>query len=85
MKAFLKSRKLYWLWTIVLLGVGTMLTTYMVQYLLLEPELFEKLSDVKWELNRACVLVVYVLMLCITNHVGLSAIISHVIFMLLAL
>lgn len=76
--------KLNWLWTILLLLVGTFFTTYMVQYLLLEPELFEKLTDEKWMLNRACVLVVYLLVLCITNRVGISAIISHVFFMVMA-
>lgn len=73
-----------WLWTILLVMAGVWFTTYMVQYLLLEPELFEKLTDEKWDLNRACVLVVYLLVLCITNRVGLSAIISHVLFMILA-
>lgn len=83
-KAILGSRKLYALWTILLIAVGVWFTTYMVQYLLLEPELFEKLSDKKWELNRGCVLVVYLVLLCITNRVGLSAILSHGLFMLLA-
>ena len=73
-----------WLWTILLIMAGVWFTTYMVQYLLLEPELFEKLSDTKWDLNRACVLVVYLLVLCVTNRVGLSVIISHVSFMILA-
>ena len=83
-KAFFENKKLHWLWTILLVVAGTYFTTYMVQYLLLEPELFEKLSDAKWDLNRACVLVVYLLVLFITNRVGLSAIISHVFFMVLA-
>ena len=83
-KAFLGNKKLHWLWTVLLVVVGTMFTTYMVQYLLLEPELFEKLSDTKWELNRGCVLVVYLLVLCVTNRVGLSAIISHAFFVVLA-
>lgn len=73
-----------WLWTILLIMAGVWFTTYMVQYLLLEPELFEKLSDTKWDLNRTCVLVVYLLVLCVTNRVGLSVIISHVSFMILA-
>lgn len=68
----------------MLVVVGTYLTTYMVQYLLLEPELFEKLTDTKWELNRGCVLVVYLLLLFITNHVGVSAILSHTFFILMA-
>ena len=76
--------KTKWLWTILLLLAGTWFTTYMVQYLLLEPELFEKLTDEKWTLNRGCVLVVYLLVLCITNRVGLSAIISHAFFMIMA-
>lgn len=83
-KAFFSNKWLYWLWTILLLAAGTWFTTYMVQYLLLEPELFEKLSDSKWELNRGCVLVVYLFVLCVSNHVGFSAIISHGFFMLLA-
>ena len=83
-KAFLGNKKLHWLWTILLVVAGTTFTTYMVQYLLLEPELFEKLSDAKWELNRGCVLIVYLLVLCVTNRVGLSAIISHAFFMVLA-
>lgn len=72
------------LWSIPLLLGGAVFSTYLVQYLLLEPELFEKLSDEKWKWNIACVLVVYLVMLCITNRVGISAIISHVFFVVLA-
>ena len=84
LKNFLANKWLQWLWTVLLVVVGTYLTTYMVQYLLLEPELFEKLTDTKWELNRGCVLVVYLLLLFITNHVGVSAILSHTFFILMA-
>ena len=83
-KPIITSKKLHWLWTILLVIIGCRFTTYMIQYLLLEPELFEKLSDTKWDLNRGCVLVVYLTVLCITNRVGLSAIISHGFFMILA-
>lgn len=83
-KAFFQNKKLYWLWTILLVVVGSYFTTYMVQYLLLEPDLFEKLSDAKWDLNIRCVLTGYLIILCITNRVGLSAIISHGLFMVLA-
>ena len=83
-KGVISNKWLCVLWTILLLVVGAWLTTYMVQYLLLEPELFGKLSDSKWMLNRGCVLVVYLLVLCVTNHVGLSAIISHGLFMVVA-
>ena len=83
-KAFVGNKWLKGVWTNLLFAVGVYVTTYLVQYLLLEAELFAKLSDTKWELNRGCVLVVYLLMLCITNRVGLSAILSHVFFMVLA-
>lgn len=83
-KAFVGSKWLKGVWTVLLFAVGAYLTTYLVQYLLLDQELFAKLSDAKWDLNRGCVLVVYLLMLCITNRVGLSAILSHVFFMVLA-
>ncbi len=83
-KVFFGNKKLHWLWTILLVVIGSYITTYMVQYLLLEPDLFEKLTDTKWDLNRGCVLVVYLLVLCVTNRVGLSAIISHLFFVLLA-
>lgn len=81
---FLGNRKLSGVWTLLLMVGGAVFTTYLVQYLLLEPELFEKLSDEKWNLNRGCVLVVYLLMLFITKRAGLSAIISHSFFMILA-
>ena len=83
-KAFVGNKWLKGVWTILLFAVGVYVTTYLVQYLLLDAELFAKLSDTKWELNRGCVLVVYLLILCFTNRVGLSAILSHVFFMVLA-
>ena len=83
-KAFVGNKWLKGVWTILLFAVGVYVTTYLVQYLLLDAELFAKLSDIKWELNRGCVLVVYLLILCFTNRVGLSAILSHVFFMVLA-
>ena len=82
--AFVGNKWLKGVWTILLFAVGVYVTTYLVQYLLLDAELFAKLSDTKWELNRGCVLVVYLLILCFTNRVGLSAILSHVFFMVLA-
>ncbi|MBR3807220.1 MAG: LTA synthase family protein [Lachnospiraceae bacterium] len=83
-KTFVGDKRLKGIWMLLLFAAGTYFTTYMVQYLLLDSDLFSKLSETKWELNRGCVLVVYLLMLCITNRVGLSAILSHVFFMVLA-
>lgn len=79
-----EKSKFAWLWSIPLMLGGAVFSTYLVQYLLLEPKLFEKLSDEKWKWNIACVLVVYLVMLFITNRVGLSAILSHGFFMVLA-
>ncbi len=76
--------KINWLWAILVMLGGAAFSTYLVQYLLLEPELFEKLSDKKWTLNIICVLVVYWVMLFITNRVNISAMISHGFFMALA-
>lgn len=80
---FFENNKLSWLWTILIILAGAAISTYLIQYLLLEPDLFEKLSDKKWNLNIACVLVVYLIALFITNRVGISVIISHVLFMVL--
>lgn len=81
---YFENSKISWLWTILLMLGGAIFTTYLTQYLLLEPELFEKLSDKKWMWNIACVLVIYLLTLFITNRVGISAIVSHGFFMVLA-
>lgn len=78
------AKKLSWLWTILLLIGSAVFTTVMVQYLLLEPSLFEKLSDKKWHLNIVCVLIFYLFMLCFTSKVNVSIITSHTFFMILA-
>lgn len=78
------NSKLSWLWTVLLFLVGAVFTTYCVQYVLLEPELFKKTSDEKWMLNICCVMVVYLWTMFVTNRVGLSAAISHCFFVVLA-
>lgn len=77
-------KKASWLWTILLLWTGAAFTTLMVQYLLLDAELFEKLSDEKWGMNILCVLAVYLFILCITSRISLALILSHCFFMVLA-
>lgn len=78
-----KLKKFSWLWTILLVLFSAVLSTVMIQYLLLDSELFQKLSDKKWMINIGCVLVVYLVNLCITAKVNLSVIISHSFFMVL--
>ena len=81
---FLKwMRKMNWMWTILLILLGAVFSTVMIQYLLLDSELFAKLSDKKWMINIYCVLVVYLLNLCVTAKVNLSIVISHSFFMAL--
>ena len=75
--------KLSPLCTVLLFGMSAVFTTYLMQYLLLDAELFEKLSDRKWIWNILCVLVVYLVTLCVTTKATLSAIISHTFFMVL--
>lgn len=76
-------KKLNWLWTILLVLLGAVFSTVLIQYLLLDADLFAKLSDKKWMINILCVLVVYLINLCITARVNLSMIISHSFFMVL--
>ena len=78
-----RMKKFNWLWTILLVGLGAVFSTVMIQYLLLDDQLFGKLSDKKWMINIGCVLVVYLVNLCITARVSLSIMISHTFFMVL--
>ena len=67
-----------WLWTALLFGGGAIFTTFSIQYMLLDSELFQRMSDLKWVLNVLCCLVVYLVVQLFTNNAGLSCIISHV-------
>ncbi len=78
------NKKVPWVWTLILFGIGAVFTMYMVQYLLLEPELFVKTKAFKLFLNVLCILVVYFVTLFFTNRVYLSACASHGFFMILA-
>ena len=67
-----------WLWTLILFIAGACLTTFSIQYMLLEPENFVKTSDMKLFLNVLCCLVFYLVVQLFTNNSGLTCIISHV-------
>lgn len=77
------DERLSWLWTGILFGVGSILTMYSVQYLLLEQELFRKTSFDKLKLNILCVLVIYLLVQMITNNTAITCIVSHGFFLIL--
>lgn len=66
-----------WLWTAILFVSGAIFTTFSIQYMLLDSELFQRMSDLKWVLNVLCCLVVYFVVQLFTNNAGLSCIISH--------
>ena len=69
---------------VVLLGGSSVLTAYMVQYLLLDAELRAKITDTKMFLNVLCCLVVYVVVQVFTKNAGLTCIISHMALMIFA-
>ena len=66
-----------WLCTAILFVSGAIFTTFSIQYMLLDSELFQRMSDLKWVLNVLCCLVVYLVVQLFTNNAGLSCIISH--------
>ena len=66
-----------WLWTAILFVSGAIFTTFSIQYMLLDSELFQRMSYLKWVLNVLCCLVVYLVVQLFTNNAGLSCIISH--------
>lgn len=68
----------------VLIGASSIMTTHMVQYLLLDAELRAKITDEKMRLNVLCSLVVYLAIQIITKNIGLTCIISHVALMIFA-
>lgn len=73
-----------WLWTVLAIFFGSIFSTHMVQYLLLDAELRAKITDEKLWLNIMCSMVLYTGIQVLTNHVGAACIISHSILMLLA-
>ena len=69
---------------VVLLGGSSVMTAYMVQYLLLDAELRAKITDTKMFLNVLCCLVVYVVVQVFTKNAGLTCVISHIALMIFA-
>lgn len=78
------KESLAWLWTILAIALSSIFSTHMVQYLLLNAELRAKIKDDKLWLNIVCCMVLYTGVQMITNHIGVTCMISHSILMLLA-
>lgn len=68
----------------LMLGLSSVFTAHLVQYLLLDAELRAKLSDTKMQLNVLCCLVVYLAVQIFTKNAGLTCIISHIFLLSLA-
>lgn len=78
------NEKMPWLWAAPLLIAGSIFTSYQVQYLLLDQELREKISDAKMFQNSLCCLLVYLVVQAFANRTGLTCVLSHTALMLLA-
>lgn len=64
--------------TVFMIGASSVMTAYMIQYLLLDAELRAKISDTKMFLNVLCCLVFYLVVQVVTKKTGLTCIISHI-------
>lgn len=76
------NEKIPWIWTAILFLAGAFFTTFCIQFLLLDSELFSKMSNWKWSLNILCVLAFYLFTMLFTNHAGYSCIVSHVLLLI---
>lgn len=76
--------KYHWLFTAAALAAGSVLTAWLMQYLLLVEDLRDKISNEKFFLNILCCLCIYLVIQAITNRAGLSCVISHTLLMLFA-
>lgn len=63
--------------TVLFLGGGSIFTTHLIQYLLLDAELRAKITDTKLQLNVLCCLAVYLMIQIFTRNAGLTCMIAH--------
>lgn len=78
------NEKYSWLWTSLALAAGSVLTTWLMQYLLLAENLREKITHEKFFLNICCCFAIYLAVQIFTNHAGLTCVITHIAMMLFA-
>lgn len=64
--------------------IGSVLTTWLVQYLILEESLRKKLSGEVFLLNTGCCLIIYLLVQACTNHLGQTCCIVHIVLLIFA-
>lgn len=72
------SPKLPWLWSVILIGGSSTVTMFMIQYVILEPDVFMRTSDEKLFLNVLCIAIFYLVIQLFTNNTGLTCVIAHI-------
>ncbi len=77
------DERLSWLFAGLMFAVGAMVSTFSIQHLLLERELFVKTTTEKMALNICCCLVFYLVIQIFTNNAALTCIISHLFFVII--
>lgn len=78
------SEKLSGLYTAAAMVAGSVITTYLMQYLLLVEDLRSRISNEKMFLNICSTLIVYLFIQACTNNAGLTCIISHILLIVFA-
>lgn len=78
------NKKFNWLWSTLAIGIGSVITTWLIQYLLLVQDLRDKLSNEKFFLNICCTLMIYLVIQVCTNRAGLTCILAHLLLMIFA-
>lgn len=73
-----------WFFGAVLMGAGSMVTAWLIQYLLLAEDLRKKLSSEKFFLNACCCLAVYLVVRACINQAGIACATAHGILMAFA-
>lgn len=76
------NKKLPWLWAGIMMVAGAAFTFFSIQFMLLEWELFLKITDDRIIINIACCMVVYLVMLLVSNNVTVMCIVSHSLLLL---
>lgn len=78
------SEKFNWLWTLLVIPASSILSTWLMQYLVLVQDLREKISDEKFFLNIFCSLLIYLIVQACTNNVRLTCMITHIALLVFA-
>ena len=73
-----------WIWTGLLYWAGPFFSTFCIQYVILEPELYAKTKPRIFKFNVMCVAVIYLLLLAVLASVRYAWILAHTLCVLIA-